>query len=160
MQETADLPVLAARDHEERFAVPEELVHRHREAALRPAPTPFFGDFLQLLAQRGRDLALRKHDGSVTGAPQAMSGLAHLPDRPALEREPSGAVEGQELLACAENPNPPAASVRQAAEARQQRGELAGVTHRVSAHERRATEHGVGEERAAALREEVALVPP
>ena len=66
---------------------PEERVERHHEAALRLGAAPFARDLLELVAQPLVDRPRPQHLGAVAGAREPVDRLAHLPDRPALERE-------------------------------------------------------------------------
>src|SRR5207237_4920390 len=68
------------------------------------------------------------------------------------------AVERQELRARAEDRDPPGAVVGEAPEGGEEFRDVAGLADRVAADERAAVHDAVGEERAPARREEVALV--
>ena len=59
LEEAADAAVRPGRDREHRVRVREERVHRHREAALGPASAPLLRDRAQLAAQRLVDLGRR-----------------------------------------------------------------------------------------------------
>ena len=76
-------------DDEERVLVvePEERVERHHEASLRLGAAPLARDPLELAAQVLADLSRPQHLGAVAGALEPVDRLAHLADRPALERE-------------------------------------------------------------------------
>ena len=79
--------VVAEREHRVAVIRRVHVVERHREAALRLAAQPRAADALDLAPLLERQLA-RAHDaGAVAGLLQAGDRLAHLADRPALERE-------------------------------------------------------------------------
>ena len=152
-----------------------ELVHRHREAALRlvAAPHP---DTLELARSAVVDVLGRDDPEAVARLRQADTDWRTLRiGRPSSENVPGRstasfadrdrahaerAVARQGLARRAEHREPPAARVRDAPELGEQRVELRGVADGIAADERGARHDAVREERAPGRREEEALVTP
>ncbi len=90
------LPRAVEADDEDRVIVAEreERVERHREAALGRVSTPRASNVLEALAHGGVELARTQCDCFEARIVQAMNGLPHLADRPALERERRGVHDG------------------------------------------------------------------
>ncbi len=150
------------------------VVERHREAALGLAAQPGAADALDLAPLLDRQLARAHHARRVPGLVQARDRLAHLADRPALEREArrvhDGLVAhvdraqadrvpvGEVRLGDAERRHAPGVGVAVAREVGQQGGRGRGVSDGIAGHERHAADGSVGEEARALLVEEVRLV--
>ena len=129
---------------------------------------------LELGPQPGLDLAGVEHLGRVTGRLEPVHRLAHLADRPALEREgrdvdhrlvavvdgeePVAAVEVEQTLGRAEDRDPPVARAGEGDEAADERVQLARRADRIARHDRDAADDPVRDERPLVLAEEVRLV--
>ena len=166
--------VVAEREHRVAVIGRVHVVERHREAALRLAAQPRAADALDLAPLLERQLA-RAHDArGVAGLLQARDRLAHLADRPALEREARRMHDrlvadvdraqadrvpvGEVLARDAEHRHAPGVRVAVPREVGQQRRGGRGVADRIARHERHAADGAVGEEGRALLVEEVRLV--
>src|SRR5207244_12644723 len=134
---------------------------------------PLRGDELELRAQGGVGFGGGDHAEAVAGLLQPRDRLAHLADGAALERELAGTedrlvadldrLQPEPLVSLevggAEEREPPAVRVDDAAELGQQLVEFFLLADQVAADERAAADDAVGEECASARREEPALVP-
>jgi hypothetical protein len=169
LHEPAERPVGALRQRED-GSRREQRVERHREPALARAREPRSGDALDFCARALVEGLRPHHAHAVAGALEARDRLPHLVDAPALQRELLGmhdrlvpevdalesgrAIDRERLAADAECGHSPAVRVRVPAERGQQAGELLGCADGVAADHSRASRDTVGEERAAARREE------
>jgi hypothetical protein len=115
-------------------------------------------------------------DGRVPGAPEAVDGLAHLPNRTSLERETADgddrlvavvdraetapSVKLQRAFRCSENRDPPIPFSREVDEPVEQGAERSGRPDRVARDDCHAADDPVREEGSLVLAEEVRLVRP
>src|SRR6266516_312496 len=175
MQEAIRPPVGPKADDEDRILVPEleELVQGHREPALRLAPTPLSKDRLEPLPQAGTDLARPQDLGAIARPLEPVDGLAHLPDRPSLEREGAGldhrlvavvervqamlAIQLEAALRGPQDRDAPVAGVCELDEVRDEGPECTGCAHWVSRDDRDSAHDFVGDEGAVLVAEEVRL---
>ena len=106
MEEPGRRALLVEADDEDGTLVvePEERVERHHEAPLGRVAAPRPGNLLELRAVVRVDLSGVQHPGREAGALQAMHRLAHLADRPSVEREARGV--DHRLVAVIDRPKP------------------------------------------------------
>ena len=154
----------------------EQVVERHREAALGLAAQPEVVDAADLPSLLDGQIAGAQHDRPIPGLLQPRARLPHLADRAALERELSrqhdGLVADVERAqpdrvparhpgaADAEHGDPPRMAMALGKELAQQVGNRVRLADRVARDERDAAGHAVGHERAPLGVEEVRLVAP
>src|SRR5207253_5390095 len=87
MDEAADPAARVLRHDQDALRIVPEGVHRHREPALGPAAAPLRGDTSDLAAQVGVHVPDGERAHGEARLAEPAHRLAHLADRPPLERE-------------------------------------------------------------------------